>query len=317
MKKVLIAAGVVALVVLGIVMAQSLWLQSRLDRAGFAGKLVDIGGRKIHLKCTGQGDRTYVLEAGATGFADMWSWVQGMLESDARVCAYDRAGLGASEARPGGFRPEGVREDLKAALDAAGERAPFVLVGHSLGGIFVRSFAAAYPESVDALVLVDPVHEDQLQRLPLDLVQAFETVRTVLRFLPVVARLGLVHVWNPFEVAASGLDAQSVERAGLYGHSPGHLRTSSAELQAWNVIMEDVRRARLSASLPVLVVSAGGRNPRQVEIARYTYPLHRELADRFPAGALRIVAEADHFTILTDRATAQRLAELIRGAAGR
>lgn len=312
MTKLLAATAIGAAIALGVVVFQSFWLQSRLDRAGLDGVLTDVGGRRIHLTCSGIAGRTYLLEAGATGFAEMWSWVQAELDDDARVCSYDRAGLGASDANPDGFKPENVRRDLKKALDAAGESGPFILVGHSLGGIFVRSFAGAYPESVRALVLVDPVHEDQLDRLPPDIVQSFETIRATLRLFPFIARAGLVHVWNPFAIAARGLEGPALERALIYAHSPRHLASSSEELQAWDAIMDDLRDAQAVVSVPVLVVSAGGRTAKQVEIARFVYPLHRELAKRFIAGSHNVISDADHFSILTDRPTARLLANLIR-----
>jgi pimeloyl-ACP methyl ester carboxylesterase len=265
------------------------------------------------LKCSGKAGRAYLLEAGATGFADVWSWVQNELDDDARVCSYDRAGLGASDANPSGFEPANVRRDLKAALDAAGESGPFILVGHSLGGIFVRSFAVAYPESVRALVLVDPVHEDQLDRLPPDIVRNFETVRSVLGAFPLLARLGLVHLWNPFAVMARGLEGPALERALIYAHSPRHLASSYKELRAWDAIMDDLRAARVPVSVPVLVISVGGRTARQIEIARFTYPLHRDLADHFASADLKVISDADHFSVLADRKTARVLADLIRG----
>jgi pimeloyl-ACP methyl ester carboxylesterase len=125
------------------------------------GRLVDIGGRKIHMICTGSGSPTVVLEAGASAFAIDWALVQAQLARTNRVCSYDRAGSGFSDpaARgPGG----GVTADLHAALQAAGEKPPYVLVGASLGGINVRLYQAQYPDEVAGLVFVDPAHEDGL-----------------------------------------------------------------------------------------------------------------------------------------------------------
>lgn len=277
------------------------------------GALVDVGGRKIHLVCSGSGRRSIVLEAGALGTAQTWSWLQADLDRDARVCAYDRAGLGASDVNPDGFRPETVSRDLKAALDAAGERGPFVLVGHSLGGIFVRIFAAAYPGDVEALVLVDPSHEDQLARLPPAALDSFETFRSVTMILPAAARIGLLHFRNPFAAFARGLDGPALARARLYAQDPKHLASSSDELQAWNAIMARVRAAPIAPSVPVLVVSAGAdMRGGPSAMAPVLLPMHRALADRSLAGEHEVIAEADHFSILLAQAKAKRLAALIR-----
>jgi pimeloyl-ACP methyl ester carboxylesterase len=125
------------------------------------GTVVDVGGRKLHLLCRGEGSPTVVLEAGASAFAIDWTLVQQQVARTNRVCAYDRAGMGWSDPPTPGT-PRSVSADLHELLRAAGERAPFVLVGASLGGLHVRSYAADYPDDVVGLVLVDPTSEDRL-----------------------------------------------------------------------------------------------------------------------------------------------------------
>lgn len=125
------------------------------------GTLVDVGGRKLHLFCSGHGSPTVVFEAGASSFAIDWTLVQQQVARRNRVCAYDRAGMGWSDPSTPETRRT-VPADLQALLRAAGERAPYVLVGASLGGLHVRSYIADYPDDVVGLVLVDPASEDRL-----------------------------------------------------------------------------------------------------------------------------------------------------------
>jgi pimeloyl-ACP methyl ester carboxylesterase len=125
------------------------------------GRLVDVGGRKLHLLCSGQGSATVVLEAGASSFAIDWTLVQQEIARTHRVCSYDRAGSGWSDASTPKTRST-VAKDLHALLELAGEQGPYVLVGASLGGIFVRLYQAEYPEQVAGLVLVDPATETRL-----------------------------------------------------------------------------------------------------------------------------------------------------------
>lgn len=313
MRTALIATGMIVLSVFGTTIVQDFWLRTQLRSLGVEGALVDVGGRKIHLKCSGGGRLHYVLEAGALGTTENWSWLQDSLDDDARVCSYDRAGLGASDVNPDGFESGAVARDLKTALDAAGERGPFVLVGHSLGGVFARQFAAAYPADTAALVLVDPSHEDQLARFPPGLTEEFETFRSLAKWLPVVAQTGLLRVWNPIAAAVSGLEGASLQRARLYVQDPAHLASASEELQAWNAIMARVRSARIAPAVPVLVVTAG-RNSRggPSGTAPFFLPLHRDLAGRSLAGSHQVIADADHFSVLTDRVQADHLTMLIR-----
>jgi pimeloyl-ACP methyl ester carboxylesterase len=116
------------------------------------GRLVDIGGRKLHLHCTGAGSPTVVLVAGGSAFAIDWALVQPKLAATTRVCSYDRAGLGWSDAGPADETVEQTVNDLHALLERAGERRPFVLVGASIGGIFIRAYQRAFPSEVVALV---------------------------------------------------------------------------------------------------------------------------------------------------------------------
>jgi len=125
------------------------------------GKLVDIGGQRIHLDCTGHGSPTVLLESGLGDFSPIWTFVQGPVSATTRVCSYDRGGYAWSDpgARPRSFAQLGL--ELRTALARAGERGPFVLVGQSYGGLVVRGFAARYRPEVVGVVLVDAVHEDE------------------------------------------------------------------------------------------------------------------------------------------------------------
>lgn len=122
------------------------------------GQLVDLGGRKLHIHCTGSGSPTVILEAGASSFSIDWSLVQPDIARTNRVCSYDRARLGWSDPGPAETAVNFV-QDLHRLLTAVHEKGPYVLVGASMGGIYVRLFQMQYPEDVIGMVLVDPTHE--------------------------------------------------------------------------------------------------------------------------------------------------------------
>ncbi|HWN08757.1 MAG TPA: alpha/beta hydrolase [Pyrinomonadaceae bacterium] len=131
-------------------------------------KSVDVGsGRKLHINCSGiniAGAPTVVLEAGAGNPSTVWNRVQPEVAKFTRVCVYDRAGLGGSDPVPTPRTVVALTEDLRTLLVKAEVDGPYVMVGHSLGGILVRLYASYYPADVAGMVLVDSTHEDEADR---------------------------------------------------------------------------------------------------------------------------------------------------------
>jgi len=124
------------------------------------GKLIDLGGYKLHLNCTGSGSPTVVLSAGAGDFSTDWALVQPKVAAFTRVCSYDRSGAAWSDLGP---KPRTIYQevfDLERLLKAAGERGPYIVVGQSLGGMVARVFAQQYPRQTAGVVLVDAYSED-------------------------------------------------------------------------------------------------------------------------------------------------------------
>ena len=126
------------------------------------GRLIEVNGRKLHIHCTGNGSPTVILEAGASAFAIDWSLVQPDIARTNRVCSYDRAGHGWSDARGVMDTPARITRDLYDLLAAAGEKPPFLMVGASFGGIYVRLYQLEHPDQVNGFVLIDPATEDRL-----------------------------------------------------------------------------------------------------------------------------------------------------------
>jgi pimeloyl-ACP methyl ester carboxylesterase len=124
------------------------------------GRLIDLGGYRLHLYCTGQGTPTVVLSAGAGDFATDWALVQPEVAKHTRVCSYDRSGEAWSERGPAPRSIDQEVYDLHRLLAAAGERAPYLLAGQSLGGMVARLFAQRYRTETIGLVLVDAFSED-------------------------------------------------------------------------------------------------------------------------------------------------------------
>jgi pimeloyl-ACP methyl ester carboxylesterase len=149
------------------------------DKSASLDQMIDVGGYRLHINCAGNpinGSPTVVMDAGGYDSSEAWSKVQPEIAKFARVCVYDRAGLGKSERRPNPSYPsQEVVKDLHTLLVKANTPSPFVLVGHSFGGMNVRLYASQHSQEVVGMVLVDSVHEDEMDRwvamLPLEIKQ--------------------------------------------------------------------------------------------------------------------------------------------------
>jgi pimeloyl-ACP methyl ester carboxylesterase len=142
--------------------------EKRIDARRFpeAGRLVDIGGYRLNINCTGQGSPTVVLESGLATLSLGWQRVQSGIAEFTRVCSYDRAGYAWSDASPRPRTSVEIAKELHILLGNAGERPPYVLVGHSFGGLDIRAYNGLYPNEVVGMVLPESTHPDLLDRLP-------------------------------------------------------------------------------------------------------------------------------------------------------
>lgn len=129
------------------------------------GKLVDIGGRRIQLDCRGTGSPTVIFESGLDIEGSLsWSLVHDAIAKTTRACAYSRAGIMWSDPHDAPQNGISIAKDLHATLKNAGEKGPFVLVGHSLGGPYIMTYTKYFGADVAGLVFVDASHPDQLER---------------------------------------------------------------------------------------------------------------------------------------------------------
>jgi pimeloyl-ACP methyl ester carboxylesterase len=238
----------------------SVWLARHGWRAPYAaeGRLVDIGGRSLYLDCRGSGSPTVIFEAGAGGDADGWGVVFPETAAMTRACVYNRAGLHRSDPAPAGERSAApIADDLAALLMAAGERPPYVLVAHSLGGVYARVFAARPPGDVAGIVLDDAFNPDLFEA---QVAAAPERVRTDwladmdATFRQVEAIEGIDWQRTAAELAAAGLGDLPIEAVTAPRRSQ---RLTDDEM----AIVEAARLAamhRLSSAVRVTVADGSG-----------------------------------------------------------
>lgn len=130
------------------------------------GRLVEVGGYKMHIDCMGQGTPTVILDSGLGDSYISWRKVQPQIAQFTRICSYDRAGQGYSDPSPNPRTSKNFAEELHALLHNAGISGPLILVGHSMGGFDVRLYSSLYRSEVGGMVLVDSSHPDQQKRFP-------------------------------------------------------------------------------------------------------------------------------------------------------
>lgn len=130
------------------------------------GKLVDVGGYRLHLDCQGSEAPTVVLDSGFLDSLEQWDKVQPEVAKFTRTCSYDRAGIGWSDIGPKPRTAEHQAIELHTLLNQAGEHSPFVLVGHSYSGLIARMFASMYPTEVRGIVLDDVVAPEEMTEFP-------------------------------------------------------------------------------------------------------------------------------------------------------
>jgi pimeloyl-ACP methyl ester carboxylesterase len=158
-------------------------------RAG-AGEMIDVGGHRLYIECTGSGGPAVILQAGLGASSSSWAGIAPAVAATTTVCTYDRAGHGRSE-EAGPQDGIALATDLHTLLERAGVAGPYILVGHSSGGPYVRVYAARYPDQVAGMVLLDAQPADAFTALPA-YPGFYSTFRTVATLSPSLARIGIL-----------------------------------------------------------------------------------------------------------------------------
>jgi len=226
------------------------------------GQMIDIGGRRLRIVCAGPAtsDRPVViLEAGAFGSAADWGVVQDQLTAQGmRSCAYDRAGLGFSDPGPAPRDGLNIAQDLEKLLAAAKVPGPYVLCGHSMGGLRLRQFAARNPSKVAGIVLVDATTPEALDN---------ETMRQFVGHFASASKLaGVGASLGLFQPLAGtglgdkiGLTGEAQREKRRFFANGRHNRVAAQEVVLWPKSAEQAAAAApFDPDWPVAVVTAGG-----------------------------------------------------------
>jgi pimeloyl-ACP methyl ester carboxylesterase len=224
------------------------------DMASMAmpGTSYDVGGHRLHLHCTGTGSPTVVLESGLGEMSSSWARIAPAVAATTRVCAYDRVGQGWSD---DAARPQdglAIARDLHALLAVAGERAPFVLAGHSTGGAYAMTYAAQYPAQVAGMVLLDSSTPDQFS-LP-QYASTHVMMRRGLGVAPSLARLGIARFAG--ELSTSGLPSPAAAQVRAFATSSRGLRNMRDEVSALRAAFAQAGALHTLGRKPLAVLTA-------------------------------------------------------------
>jgi pimeloyl-ACP methyl ester carboxylesterase len=218
------------------------------------GMLVDIGGRRIHLDCRGTGVPIVVFESGLDMYGSLsWSAVQDEVAQTTRACSYDRAGILWSDRAQGARNGAAIASDLHAALQAAGERGPYVMVGHSLGGPYVMTFARQFGADVAGIVFVDPSHPDQQRRMKEAVGQQAEPSMAGPKLAAALAWMGVPRL---FAGSVGHPRAPARANAAMSAYLPRSLRPMLDEQAAIDETFNAAGALRSLGERPLVVLTA-------------------------------------------------------------
>ena len=220
-----------------------------------AGELVDVGGHRLHIDCAGQGSPTVILESGFGHHVNrLGQHPTADREHHARVLLRP-GGHRIERAGPGASRPPQIAQELDTLLGRARIDGPYVLVGHSFGGLYVRMFAARHPADVAGMVLVDASHPDMWTRLPPEVVATLKPPAWQVSALTFLTGLGFFRLTTG-DMTACGLPVQKCREAQAYLRSTRYRVTWGQEMLAPHRDSQ-VRATGCPGDRPLVVLSAG------------------------------------------------------------
>jgi pimeloyl-ACP methyl ester carboxylesterase len=277
------------------------WLDARAYP--MPGQLIDVGGHRLHLHCTGSGSPTVVLEPGGGGASSDLAWIAPAVARDTRVCVYDRAGRGWSDAADGPQDGVHIAADLHTLLERAHVPGPYVLAGHSFGGLYIQSFAAQFPNLVAGMVLLDSTAPNPGSAQPTD-TESYSLLRRVAVLLPAVAHLGAGRLLNP--ISYGTLPPRSRDEARANSATARHLASWIEELLAASA---SAHQASLLTDLngkPLIVLTADTGNDAKWQSAQ------DHMATLSTNSLHRVAHDTTHQSLLDDEADSAAASTAIR-----
>ena len=280
-------------------------VRESLDAAAYPppGQLVDVGGHKLHVHCTGSGSPTVVLEPGQGGSSSDLGWIAPALAGDSRVCVYDRAGRGWSDPADGPQNADRIAADLHTLLDRAQVPGPYVLAGHSFGGLYTLAFAARYPDQVAGMVLLDSTAPKPGSAAPTT-VESAGVLGRFLAVLPAVAHLGVGRLIAQFSY--DSLPPRFLAEARANSSTDRHLRSLVEESFAGGASVHQAAALSDFGGKPLIVLTADTGHDAEWRSAQ-------DRLARLSTNSVHRVAEATtHMSMIDDEVDSAAATRAIR-----
>jgi len=285
-------AFILALVAVGILYQNIAATRDRRQNP-MAGRMVDVGGSRMHIDCTGEGGPAVVLESGLGDSYVSWRKVQPQIAKFTRVCSYDRAGLGYSDSSSRPRTSKVIAEELHGLLQAAGIVPPYVLVGHSMGGYDVRLYASLFRNEVAGMVLVDASHPEQENRFPPELKHMEGTWHREAEFLEYTMPFGIPRLFG-------FCDNDPVQRAAECDWHAA--REGVEEMKAFPESASQTAATGVLGDIPLIVLSHDPNKPSAdlpADLAKPTNDawekMQEELAHLSTHGTQMIAKNSSHY----------------------
>jgi pimeloyl-ACP methyl ester carboxylesterase len=218
------------------------------------GRLVDVGGYRLHLDCRGEGSPTVIMDAGLGKSSLDWTLVRPQLARETQVCTYDRAGMGWSDPGPGPRTPSHIASELHALLHNAGVAGPYLLVGHSLAGKNLRVFANDYPAEIAGMVLVDA--RSELVEASADQPAFAAAMQAQAAQYAVAKRFGIARLFGGSLMGLPQISPALATQMALFETNPSAVATTTQE--GVNRTADDLTLVGSDmGSMPLIVIAAG------------------------------------------------------------
>ena len=259
------------------------------------GQLIDVGGHRLHLYCTGTGSPTVVLEPGGGASSSDLAWITPAVARDTTVCVYDRAGRGWSDPADGPQDGNHIAADLHTLLERAQVPGPYVLAGHSFGGLYVQSFAAQFADQVAGMVLLDSTapKPGPAQSTNTD---PYNVIGRVAALSAASAHLGAGRLLNPFSYTT--LPPRSRDEARANSSTARHLASVVEEYGVANTSMQQASALTGLKGKPLIVLTA------DEAINDAQWQAKQEHMARLSTNSRHRHANATHQSLLDDEADA-------------
>lgn len=306
------AALAVLILLLGVAISGMIYqrLATKSDERRFPppGKLVNVGGHKLHIYGVGEQGPVVIMDAGLGGWSMVWRSVQTEIGQFARAYAYDRAGYGWSEAGPKPRSCEQAVREFRALLKGAGLEPPYILVGHSLGGLHMRMFATMYPNEVAGLVLIESAHEAQEEKVRSQFPGANPFYMPVIgRLILRSAPLGLPRLINTYLSPQKGTSAEAHMLEVAMTSRTCMFDAMLAEWAAMPNSFAEMRAMHQSLNaMPLVVVSRGKRTRRpmpgvpDVDSSERIWDDVQQELTRISSRGRRIIADGSGHDVMID-----------------